>query len=836
MSTFSPKDSNPVRWRSAFENNWREVRYTCRSLARSPGFTAAAILILALGIGMTASVFSVAEPLLSRPLPVSDPESLLIFRTANPDQAEYIDRVPDELFRRLVNGSTTLSGVFASLPFPGRHVLESDTTPDRIQAHLVTGTYFSVLGVDAVVGRTLAESDDDAGVPDVAVISHRLWQRHFNGEPDAVGKTIDLVHPAGLIGRSGVIVVGVAPPGFSGVDLDSDPDVWVPFRVLGSRIRDGDVLGGLGGVRVIGRMHESVDVATVQSEVDVLAGRLSDVDLGILRGEAGSFQVLTEPGGRGYSRLRYEFFNPVVALAAAVGTVLLIVWTNLAALMLSRGAFRWHEMAIRLALGGDRRRLLGLFLREGLILAVAGGSLGFLLAVWGTEFLASRLPAESALVSTVQPGWRTLVFVGAVSMLGVVLFAVVPGVKGANMAIALPAHGPSGRTGRRGAFNTGHRITVVAQMALSLALLIGVGLFLRTLGNLHSVDAGFEAHDVLQFEIEAPLRRVTDFANTGLDRLGSLPGVRSTSYYAGSQELLQEGIIVPPSELSLSPGGPAVSARSVLVGRRFFETLSIPLISGRTLQEPVGELVLSAGLAARLFEGADPIGRRVFLKVDVFDPENPEPIFSEFRVVGVVGDVRHVSLRDQPGSTVYRLIPSPQRFLVRAEGNASALIPAVRRAVEEFDPDFRITNALTLAQIRDASIAPERFVAEVAALFALMSLILAATGTYGIFSYTATLRRVEFGVRMALGARRGTVIAMFMRDTLRLLGPGVVLGLLAALATTRLLDSMLFGVAPTDPLSIVTATTVLAATAAFAAYLPARRASRLDPMVILHDE
>jgi predicted permease len=580
---------------------------------------------------------------------------------------------------------------------------------------------------------------------------------------------------------------------------------------------------------------------------------LTDLDLGLLRGEAGRFSVLIHPGGRGYSRLRYEFLEPVVALSAAVGVVLLIVWTNLAALMLGRSAFRWREMAIRLALGSDRSGLLGLFLREGLILALAGGGLGFIFSFWGTGFLTSWLPPETALVARIQPDWRTLLFTGGISMLGVVLFAFLPGVKGANMAIRLSVAGSSGRRGRRGAFAIGHRIAVVVQIALSLFLLIGAGLFLRTLENLSNVDAGFDGHEVLQFEIEGPPRRLRDFAETALARLGSFPGVRSTTYYYGTQGLLQDDIILPPLDLSLNPGGPTVPAREVWVGPRYFETLGIPVVSGRTLREEMGnradvlsdgvhyinrgELVLSASLAARLFEGENPIGRRVFAEFDFRNPERPEvPVFERMDVVGVVGDVRHLNLRNEPGLIAYSFITSPQRFLVRAEGDASALVPTVRRVVDEFDPALRITNALTLAQIRDASIAPERFVAQVAALFALASLILAAIGTYGVFSYTATLRRVELGVRMALGARRGTVIALFMYDTVRVLGPGIVLGFLAALATTRLLNSMLFGVTPMDPLSIVAATSVLTATAAFAAYLPARSASRLDPMVILHDE
>jgi predicted permease len=843
--------SYAVRRSSSVEDHLRELRYACRSLALSPGFAATAILILALGIGMTASVFSVAEPLLSRTLPVPNAERVVIFRAANLYQAEYTDRVPDALFHHLAEESSTLSGVLGLLPLPDRAFLEPDTTSDRAQVHVVTGAYFSVLGVNTIVGRTLSETDGEAGAPHVAVISHRLWQRHFSGDPGAVGQTIRLAQPNGGFDRS-VTVVGVAPSGFHGVDVDSDPDVWVPFQAL---YADGVRLGGLGGVRVMGRLVEGTTLAALQAEIDLFASQLSELDLGSWRGQIGQVRFVAEPGGRGYSRVRYEFFEPVVALSGAVGVVLLIVWVNLAALMLGRAAFRRSELAIRLALGSDRRRVVGLFLREGLILAAAGGSLGLVFAFWGTEFLASWLPPETALAGRIiRPGWRALVFTGGVSTLGVMLFALLPGLKAAHMVISLPAAGAAGRSGRRGAFATGHRLAVVMQIAFSLALLIGAGLFLRTLGNLRGIDPGFGAHEVLQFEVESSgALRLSDFADVVLDRIGGLPGVQSTSYVVGTQELLQEDILVPPLQLSLGPGGSTISARQLWVGPRFFETVGIPLLRGETLREGMSGgpdvrvdgvsyayregLVLSADLAERLFEGEDPIGRSLFTQLAFFDPGVEMPEWYELvGVVGVVGDVRHLSLRDEPDLTAYRFIGSPQRFLVRADGDAAALIPTVHRVIEEFDPEVRVTNAMTLAQIRDASIAPERFVARIATLFALASLILAAIGTYGVFSCSAALRRAELGIRMALGAGRSAVIALFMREAVGTIGSGVVLGLMAVLATARLVGGMLFGVTPMDPLSVLAATLVLAVTAAFAVYLPARRASRLDPMAILREE
>ena len=850
MSTTHPKDT-AVRWKSFFENNWREVRYACRSLARNPGFTATAILILALGIGMTTCVFSVAESLLSRPLPVRDPRALVLFRAVNPVQEDHGDRVPDELFHLLTDASTALSRVFGLLPaHQERTLLESDTARDYVQVHMVTADYFPVLGVSPVAGRMLANSDEEARAPAVAVISHRLWQRHFNGDPDAVGKTIRLSQPFVGINRPDVTVVGIAPPDFYGVDVDADPDVWVPFQVLNLRTAysNGLELGGPAGLRVMARTRQGVRLEEVQAEIDVLARQVAQP--GFAADEFGRLNVRVEPGGRGYSRLRDEFSEPVMALSAAVGVVLIIVWTNLAALMLGRGVARGDEMAVRLALGCNRKKLLGVFLWEGTILALAGGSLGFVFAFWGTEALTSWFPPESSLMTQVRPDGRALVFSAVVSLLGVIVFAFLPGIRASDTAIARPLSSAAGGLGRRGTFVSGHRITVVAQLALSLALLIGAGLFLRTFANLLRADTGFEEQGVMQFEIESPdPRRLRDFAEAGLSRLANSAGVLSTTYY-GQQGLFTEEIAAVM--LSVNPGGQIVRGSLVYTGPRFFETLAIPFLAGRTfgggsaeprvviqneegIEIPSGEVILSQSLADALFEGDDPIGRSLFWESEEEGLEGEGRVLMTWEVVGIVGDVQHRNLREQSDRTLYLFSLQPRRFAVRTEGDAFSLAPIIRRIVDEFDSEFRITEMRTLAQLRSASLAPERFVAQMTTFFGLVSLVLASIGTYGVFSYAATLRRSELGIRMALGAKPGSVLTMFMRETIWVLGPGVALGLLAALTTTRLLESMLFGVKPADPVSIIVATVVLGATAAFAAYIPARRASRLDPMVTLRE-
>lgn len=817
----------------------RDFRYAFRTLGKTPAFTITAVLTLGLGIGLTASVFDVAEPLLARSLPVRSPEELVLFRTANPSQPDGGNRVPIELYRGLAARNATLSGVAAFNVKPYGSDLDlvvegegSGEGHDRVQVDQATSSYFSLLGVNAEAGRVLIASDEKAGAPLVTVISYRLWQVRFAGSPDAIGKQISLRIPLGG-SVDGITIVGVAAAGFYGADVDSDPDLWLclqsPTEATGSfRARFPGP-----EVRMMGRAREGRGIEEIQAEVDVLASQLSQGTRAV--DETGRPNVRVEPGGRGYSDLRIAFSRPLLSLSAAVLLVLLIVCVNIASLMLARGVSRRREMAIRLALGGRRVGLMGPFLTEGLILACFGGALGLVAAHWGGLALASYLPPESGLIARLGVGTRTLLMVSFVSVLTVIVFAVLPGLMASRTAIGSSLTRPFGFGKGNGSAYTAHKVGVSLQIGFSLLLLVSAGLFVRTLGNLRTADTGFDG-DVVEFEIDYLGPRLSDFMETGLTRIEGLPGVESSTYYdttgvlGGGRENLTVG-------LSADDPDPAIAAW-VRVGWRFFETMGISVIAGRAFEEgePLSSVVLSEGLADDLFGDENPIGRTLVMGILSTAAE----LNLDVRVVGVAEDVPHYGLRDESQYAVYIASEVFQiarvRFGVRADRDPSALMPEIRTVIEEFDPDFRIASLRTLADLRESSLAPERFVAQLASFFGLASMVLAGIGTFGVFSYLAACRKAEIGIRMALGAERRVVIGMLMRQTAWVLGLGVALGLLAALAATRLLVGILYGVSPMDPASVGVASLILALASLLAAYLPARRAARNDPMVALRHE
>ena len=823
----------------------RYLRHAARGLAGNPGFSAAGLLTLALGVGATTAVFGVAEPLLARRLPVAAPEELVLLRTVDPALPNGRDRVPDELFYRLTAESRTLSRVLA-LNVSGDVIARldlvvdgegSDTAADAVHFEFVTGNYFAVLGLEPAAGRLLTESDDRAGAEWVAVISHRLWERRFGGSPEAIGRQISLEHPLGIGGFPGVTVVGVAPPGFHGTNIDVTADLWMAFQVSKPRRPPvTEYVGGLPGVRVMARAREGVSIEEIQAEIDVLSPQLLDETWAV--DQTGGIHVRAHSGARGYSDLRFEFSDPVLALGMAAGLVLLIVWTNLAALMLTRGIARTREMAVRLALGSGRGGIVGHFLAEGLILASAGGLLGLAVARWGTHALTSFLPPETGFVAG-GPGARVFLFAAGVSLVGAIVFAILPGLRVSRMAIASSMKSSGPRAGRMGSF-AAQKLIVGAQIAIAFFLLVGAGLFLRTLGNLRAVDFGFDPGSLIEFEVNGDVSRVQEFSLSGLERIGALPEVVSTTAYDRSG-LLGGGRW---DMRASGPGGEAMNVLEMWIGLRFFETIGIPFVSGETFPGstemlfggPSTGVILSESLATRLFGNQDPVGQDIVMGRESDSPEESRRLGP---VLGVVRDVQHDGPRDQSSLAVYLPgvpIEVRPRFAVRTEGAAAAFAPVLRRAVEEFDGDLRIASVHTLEEAREALIAPERFVMQLAVFFGLVSMVVASIGTFGVLWYSMTRRSAEIGIRMALGAQRGAVIGMFMKEAGWVVGAGVISGLLAALAGTRLITSMLFGVTPVDAASFGMAALILVTASLLAAWLPARHASRVDPLVALGRE
>lgn len=828
-------------WRWADQGR-RDFTLAARMLTKSPGFAVTVVLTLALAIGTTASVSGVAEPLLTRPLPVDRPEDLVLFRTVNPSSPNRADYIPGELYRRLRADSSTLSGILASEVLPDDWTARRDDSVDdpdemsvRFQTEVVTGNYFRVLGVRPVLGRPITDADEDKGAPVVAVISHRLWRQQFGRDPDIVGTTIRLTELTGMrFAGIGVTVVGVAPSGFSGVDLDHRTGVWIPLRAIDPAAWVNGTGLDAGDLRAIGRMRPGVELDAVNAEIDVLVPQLTARTFAV--DESGVPNVRVEEGGRGYSALRFEFSQPVLALAVGVGLVLLIAWANAAALMVARATARERETAVRLALGSSRRGLLGLFVAEGLILSCLGAVGGILLARAGADVMKAYLPPESGLATQVGLSGPTLLLACGLTIAGAFVLGLVPamktsGVRNISALTGLP--GPADR--RRGVFKA-HRIVVVSQIALSLVLLVGAALFLQTLRNLRSLESGFEEEKVLEFWIETPRSgRLNDFFRSGRRLIGDLPGVDAVTSYSGG---LTEGPL--GSMLGVSPGSDreTVPAVAMSIDPGFLNTTRIPLVSGRMFTERDGNevVILSRVLARRLFGDTDPIGRTAFIGTIGFPSRPPQPRGLE--VVGVVGDIRTDGDRDS-SPIVYFPEALPfvmNRIAVRTSGEPGDVVPRLRRTVEEFDPGFRLAGVQTLRDARESAIAPERFVSDLAAVMSLAALALVAVGLFGAFAYAAARRRAEVALRMALGAEPNSILSLMMREVLSVLGVGLALGLGLTLAATRLLSGILFGVVPMDPASVLAAALILASVSVSAAYVPVRWASRLDPMVVLrHD-
>jgi predicted permease len=711
---------------------------------------------------------------------------------------------------------------------------------ERVRVEPVSGAYFTTLGITASVGRVFLESEDQVEAPAVAVISNDFWRTRYGSAPDVAGTRVRLQQADG----TGVIettIIGVAPEGFYGVDVDADPDVWLPFMphwaATNSMFRSGPPDRAL--VRVMGRLRPGVTVAEAQGEIDVfaasgLAARL--VEEALL--DSDSTRIVVQTAGRGYSEFRAEYANPLYILITAAVFVLLIACANVTALLLARGTSRRTEVAVRLAMGSGRLGIARLLLGEGLLLAAAGGVLALFVANWSVLSLTAYLPAESGLTSRIAVDARVILFTAGVAFLSVFLFALLPGLRVANFDLSPPLKGSHGRLGLIRSDVSAYRGIVVAQVALSFVLLVGAGLFLRTVQTLRSVDTGFDRQNVIQFEIQgAPGESLSDFVGPGLERLAALPGVQSATTYARTGLLSGENA---PTEIRAAEDilsrGAVSTASGLTVGPRFFETMGISLISGRGLGggdvgASVRSAVISHSLARHLFGTEDPVGRRLFW------------LQYEVEIVGVAEDVTHVTLRDPGAWTIYfpqpsllARLPGNSHFALRTEGRASDLASAIQAAVREINDEFRATQMHTLHDVREAAIVRERFVAQLASAFGIVALALAAVGVYGVLSYTVTQRTSEIGIRMALGAQASQVMLMFMHETMKVVLVGVAAGLPIALAAMRFVATLLFGVTPANPSVIAVAAMTLVSAAVVAAYLPARRAARLDPLRALRHE
>jgi predicted permease len=829
----------------------QDVRYGLRAMLRSPGLTLVAVLSLALGIGANAAIFSLLNAVMLRDLPVQDPGRLVLLGQAraagSTDDFAEAELYSYSFYREMRQKNQVFSDVstLLSIFFEGMHgAVDGSANLEPMNVQLVAGTYFPILGVKPILGRAFTEAEDEpAGAHPVAVMSYAWWQRRFARDPSIVGKTVTL-------GPTVYTIIGVTPQEFFGTTVGQRPDLWIPLS-MEKQISPG--WNGLDNkwfqsLYVLGRLKPGVTIDQASANVNVLARQIWQEYAGSVltkqqQQDLAHAHIVLTPASRGLSRLRFEFSLPLQILMAVVGLVLLIACANIANLLLARATTRQREIAVRMAIGAGRARIVRQMLTESFLMAFLGGALGVLFAWWASGALVAMVSTgPEPLPLNVAPDARVLAFTFFVSLATAILFGTVPALRATRVDVA-----PGLREGRGAASAAGRnrlaKTLIVSQVALSLVLLIGAGLFLRTLVNLANVDAGFDKENVLLFSID-PVdvgykedARLANLFQQIEQRVSAKPGVRSASisFFTFNQGEWTD----PVSILGRPPTAENdMSASYNVVGSAYFSAMGIPLLVGRVFSDQDTEgspkvAVINQTMAQWYFPGGSPIGLRFGVGGD---PKHSNDI----EVVGVVKDAKHESLTERPFPEAY--LPYTQRIgyyydlEVRYSGDPKAIVTEVRHAVGEVDRNLPMTYQNTLAEQVDRSIASQALIARLSAFFGLLAVFLACIGIYGLMAYAVTRRTSEIGIRMALGAGRWRVLWMVMRESLILVAVGLIVGLPVALAAEGLVSKMLFGLRPADPASLAAAAILLLAFAVVAGYLPARKASLVDPMVAVRYE
>jgi putative ABC transport system permease protein len=811
---------------------WQDLRYGARMLMKSPGFTLVAVITLALGVGANTAIFTVINAALLRPLPYEDAERLVVVATtmrrdtvevrsaSYPDFVDWRDQ--NTVFERIAAQTST------------SFTLTGGAEPERVNGELVSADYFPLLRARAAMGRTfLPEEDRTPDTHRVALVGYGLWQRRFGGGSALLGQTIQL-------NDGNYTVVGVMPEGFRGVS--DDAEIWLPMMMVSS-VRDVGVLQRRQQrwLSTVARLKPGATPAQVQAEMDAIMRQLEQ-----------SYPNSNRNRGARVTPLNEQFFGGLQLtlwiLLGAVGCVLLVACANVANLQLQRAAGRASEMAVRLALGATTRRLIRQLLTESLLLAAVGGSLGILIALWSVDFLVKLSPVTFPNFVKFTIDARVLGF----SLLISVLTGALSGLASALQAVR-PALNETLKAGGRDASGGlgGNRLLrsiVVSEIALALTLLIGAGLMIRSLQRLQAVDPGFNVERLLTMRVSLPLQRyprerIIAFSQQLRERLQALPGAQSVAL--ASDLPLSGSTSAGPIELEgrhEAPAGGEFRMYRHRVTPGFFSTMGIPLVKGRDFtaddhSQAPGVAIISEAMARRYWPNEDPIGKR--LREDSRGTPTPNPWLS---IVGVVGDVKYRGLPQNPNADPDVYIPLPQApvgnlFLAARSGvDPNSLVAAVRGVLQKLDPNLPAYEVTTMAEQVTNQTTRSRFGAWLLGVFGALALALATIGIYSVMAYAVEQRSREIGVRVALGARAGDVLKMVIGQGMRLALAGVALGLGAALALTQLMKRLLFGVGAADPLTYGAIALLLTLVALLACYVPARRATKVDPMVALRCE
>jgi putative ABC transport system permease protein len=824
----------------------QDLRYAFRTLVTTPAFTIIVVVTLALGIGANAAIFSLTDQVLLRRLPVKSPERLVLLdgpgafqgRTFNNGTFSY------PMYRDFRDQTSVFDGVVARFGTP--LTMATNGQSERISGELVTGNYFDVLGVGAAIGRTFTADDDRTpGGHPFAMLSYNYWMRRFGGNPGVLNQTITL-------NGMPMTIVGVSQPGFFGIVVGENPDVMVPVAMKAQMTPTWDDLQNRRSrwLTVMARLKLSVTVEQAEAAMNVIYRQINEQELKEMKAPSKSFQerfvskhLFLRPGAKGRSDLGRQFSTPILVLMGMVGLVLLIACANVANLLVARGAARQKEVAIRLALGASRGAVIRQRLIESLLLSAAGAALGLGFAWWTGTLLLKTLPfEEAARTMTAVPDARVTAFAMVIAGITALLFGLAPALHSTRPALTSTLKDESigviAGTGQA-RFRKG---LVVAQVGLSVLLLAGAGLFARSLYNLKTLDPGFRSDQLLGFSVDPSLNgyprpRALAIFRQLEEQVSAMPGVRaatasliplitdsnwsSTVKVEGYQP--KEGENMNPDVNGVGPG--------------FFATMGQPLINGRefTVKDVDGApkvAIINETMSKYFFGNDNPLGRHIGWGRD--EAANIE-------IVGVVKDSKTSTLRQEPKRFVY--VPYMQQdeisqmtFYVRASGDASGIGTSVRQAAQRVDPNLPIFDMKTMSTIMDESLFIERMVAALSVAFGGLATLLAAIGLYGVMSYSVARRTREIGIRMALGAERSSVLWLVLSEVALMVVVGVAIGVPLAFVLSRVVQSQLFALSAHDPLALAGAAVALTIVALVAGYLPARRATRIDPMLALRYE
>jgi predicted permease len=841
-ATLAREDARAVwmwRW---LDDLHRDLDYTLRSVRREPSFTIVAVLTLAIGIGANAALFTLARTALLSTLDVERTEELVEIGCVDPAAPNDPCQTSYPGFLAFASHTDVLSGVTAF-----RFLLDLNAVSggrgERVTGLLLSGNAAAVLGLTPQLGRLLDAVDDVPGAPIVAVLSHAYWQRRFGGDPAVIGRTLRL-------NSQDVTLVGVASASFRGLTLGEVPDLILPLGTADLFYAPRSLANaGSWWLRIIGRRQAGVSMERVQRSLESTFQSNLRQRVALLPPEAAAgFKLLAANGFRlritsaalgGVSSLRTNLERPIWILWAIVAVVLLMTCANLAGLLLSRTAERRLELGLRVALGASMGRLARQLLTESMVVSLAGGAAAMLLAAWiapAVLYLAAGEPGLQAV--NLRPDIKSLAFTAVLAVTVGALIALASILHAARMR----PHQPFRQIRAQGAASRFGRILLSAQVASTFVLVVAAGLFVQTFSNYQRVDSGFAKESIVTAQVAPALSgyagaRSLLYIRQAVSALEHLPGVRAVSYSDlpfATGVVRQTGVGVP----EFAPGTlESVLTGHTRVGPRFVNALGLTLIRGRDFttldeQRPASVALINETFARHFYGTADPVGKEFIFPT--------QQLGAGTTIIGIVSDARNRSVKAAPEPWVYSLLggasPRSAYIFVRADGGIPTLVPAIRRTLETVDAQVPISHLRTLSEQVDETLNRERLLANLSTAFATLALVLVAVGLYGVFNRVVTARTNEIGVRMALGASARAIVRTFAKDTTAIVGPGVVIGLVATLIATPLIRAQLFAVTPTDPLTIATGTAGLLFVVACAVGIPVRRATRVDPMVALRCE